>query len=119
MTEQPESEPIIDIDVALVYTDGDREMLASVAAQFLEEATKQLQCIRQAIDAGNMYEVCKAAHTLKGSVVLFGASRAEAAASALETAADEQQTAKIPEAYDSLNQEMQRAFGEIEKLCSP
>lgn len=118
MTEKRESESIIDMDEALVFTAGDRELLISMAKLFLEEGPRQLQAVLVRIEAGDAPGIRKSAHTLKGSVVIFGARKAEAAAIEVEHAATDNELSRVPEAWVALNREMKRLLHEVEKLCS-
>jgi signal transduction histidine kinase/CheY-like chemotaxis protein/HPt (histidine-containing phosphotransfer) domain-containing protein len=65
-------------------TRGNEKLIRSLAATFLEDAPKALSRIRGAVAKSNAAELASAAHLLKGSIAIFGASRAVAAARNLE-----------------------------------
>jgi HPt (histidine-containing phosphotransfer) domain-containing protein len=117
MTDNQQTESIIDIDVALTYTAGDRDMLVSIAELFLEEGKEQLRAVQTGVEEGDPVQTSNAAHKLKGSITIFGASAAAAAAVEVELAAKANDSMRINSACDALNREMKRLFGAIEKLC--
>lgn len=118
MTEKRESESVIDVDEALMFTAGDRDMLISMAKLFLQEGPRQLQAVLAQIESGDAPGIRESAHKLKGSVVIFGARKAETAALELERAANDNELSRVPEAWGALNREMKRLLHDVEKLCS-
>jgi HPt (histidine-containing phosphotransfer) domain-containing protein len=76
----------IDIDAALERVGGDLEMLREVAGLFLEESSRLMAAVEQALLTGDGQRLARAAHSLKGSVSTFCAQQAYEAARALETA---------------------------------
>jgi signal transduction histidine kinase/DNA-binding response OmpR family regulator/HPt (histidine-containing phosphotransfer) domain-containing protein len=65
-------------------TGGNEKLIRSLAATFLADAPKALARIRSAVAKKNAAELASAAHLLKGSVAIFGAPKAVAAARNLE-----------------------------------
>ena len=65
-------------------TGGNEKLIRSLAATFLADAPKALARIRSALAKKNAAELASAAHLLKGSLAIFGAPRAVAAARNLE-----------------------------------
>lgn len=65
-------------------TGGNEKLVRSLAATFLADAPKALARIRAAISETNSAELASAAHLLKGSLAIFGAPKAVAAARNLE-----------------------------------
>jgi CheY-like chemotaxis protein/HPt (histidine-containing phosphotransfer) domain-containing protein len=65
-------------------TGGNEKLIRSLAATFLADAPKALARIRGAVAKKNAAELASAAHLLKGSLAIFGAPRAVAAARNLE-----------------------------------
>jgi signal transduction histidine kinase/DNA-binding response OmpR family regulator len=65
-------------------TSGNEKLIRSLAATFLADAPKALARIRGAVAKKNAAELASAAHLLKGSLAIFGAPRAVAAARNLE-----------------------------------
>ena len=65
-------------------TGGNDKLIRSLAAAFLADAPKALSRIRAAVANKNAAELASAAHLLKGSLAIFGAPKAVAAARNLE-----------------------------------
>jgi signal transduction histidine kinase/CheY-like chemotaxis protein/HPt (histidine-containing phosphotransfer) domain-containing protein len=65
-------------------TSGNEKLIRSLAATFLADAPKALARIRSAVTKKNAAELASAAHLLKGSLAIFGAPKAVAAARNLE-----------------------------------
>ena len=65
---------------------GDQDILSQLSEVFLREYSRQLCAVRDALDAQDAMAVARSAHTLKGSVGVFGAKSAVDAAQTLETA---------------------------------
>ena len=65
-------------------TGGNEKLIRSLAATFLEDAPKALARIRGAVAKSDAAELASAAHLLKGSLAIFGAPKAVAAARNLE-----------------------------------
>ena len=117
MTEDRANESIINLEEALVVTAGDREMLISLGELFLEEGPKHLLAVREQMEASDAKGIRDAAHTLKGSVAIFGASRATAAAFAVEQAATQSDLSCVSDALTALDREMRLLLCEVDKLC--
>ncbi|NND97216.1 MAG: Hpt domain-containing protein [Pirellulaceae bacterium] len=116
MTETPETDSVINVQEALIYTAGDPEMLASMAELFLVEGPKQLQQIDTQVKAGNLEGIRKGAHSLKGSITIFAAREAVAAALELERVANEENAALIPDAWNALTIEVGRLLDDAQRL---
>ncbi len=69
---------------ALESVDGDKELLAEMAELFLQDSSRLVDEIEQAIERGDSSAVHHSAHTLKGSVANFAAERARALSLQLE-----------------------------------
>jgi signal transduction histidine kinase/DNA-binding response OmpR family regulator/HPt (histidine-containing phosphotransfer) domain-containing protein len=65
-------------------TGGNEKLIRSLATTFLADAPKALARIRSAVTKQNATELASAAHLLKGSLAIFGAPKAVAAARNLE-----------------------------------
>jgi signal transduction histidine kinase/CheY-like chemotaxis protein/HPt (histidine-containing phosphotransfer) domain-containing protein len=65
-------------------TGGNEKLIRSLAATFLADAPKALARIRGAVAKSDAVELASAAHLLKGSLAIFGAAKAVAAARNLE-----------------------------------
>jgi len=74
----------LDESIALTRVGGDEELLCEVIGLFLDDYPHSLQKLREAVNAGDHSSVEQHAHSLKGSVSIFGAQEAVEAAFALE-----------------------------------
>ena len=79
-----------------------REMLAEMIDLLAVEGPKQMAEIKAAYDAGDAEAVMRAAHTLKGSVSLFAAASATAAALRIEMLGRERNLQGFPQAWADL-----------------
>ena len=109
---------VINITEALLFTDGDREMLASMAEMLLTEGKQQLAAIKTHLDAENLDEARKAAHALKGSVTIFAAREATAATIEMERVASPQHKDLIPQAWTALVHEFDRLCTDAQRLIA-
>jgi two-component system sensor histidine kinase/response regulator len=75
---------IFDRQFALSRVGGDIDLLKEVAVIFLGDYPRILTELREAVLSQNAARVEEAAHTLKGSVAVFGAKQAAGAALELE-----------------------------------
>ena len=80
-----ESGSPVDWEVARTLTGGDDELLEELIALFPEESARHLEAIRTAIEQRDEVSLTRAAHTLKSSARLFGATSLAASALELET----------------------------------
>ena len=75
---------------------------------FVAESAKLMKRIHDAITNEDASELQRAAHTLKGSIRIFGAKRAAAAALQLETIGHNKNLANAEEAWRILVKEIER-----------
>jgi HPt (histidine-containing phosphotransfer) domain-containing protein len=75
---------VFDLDTARECVGGSEQILKEVIDAFFEESPMLMEQIRQAISDGDVGELRRAAHTLKGTVAVFGANFARQAAWRLE-----------------------------------
>ncbi|MGD9023089.1 MAG: Hpt domain-containing protein, partial [Deltaproteobacteria bacterium] len=78
------AEDIFDLSKALSAVDGDRELFEEIANVFLKDAADKIAELREGVDKRDGKVVEQSAHTLKGSVINFGAKRTFDAAHRLE-----------------------------------
>src|SRR5579859_3455756 len=95
-----------DQEAALRGVDDDPELLAELAALFLEHSTKMLADVASAVKRRDAVALQKAAHTLKGSVANFAADGARQAAFELEMAGSSGDLADADPKYRVLAEEM-------------
>ena len=98
--------PAFDEAAALEGLGGDAEILTTIAKIFVEESPKRLDDIREAVRAGDSESLEQAAHTLKGSVAIFGATAASEAARRLEAMGRSRDLMHASGAYATLEEEI-------------
>ena len=76
---------VVDRKALLEYLADDTQLLQEVIALFLADYPGKLAAIQSAVTARVPVDVMKAAHALRGSVGVFGAKNAVAAAQKLES----------------------------------
>ena len=99
---------ILNLAAALDHIGGDQELLAEVAGLFLENSHRLMVRIKEAVEAGNPYDLERAAHALKGSASNFAAESTVEAALRLETMGRSLELAGVQEAYQALENEIGR-----------
>jgi CheY-like chemotaxis protein len=111
--------PAYDRDAALRNVGGSDAVLAEMVELFAAECPKQMAEIAAAYQAGDSVALSRAAHTLKGSVSLFGAEGAKAAAQRLELIGRENKLSEYQQAWAELQahiDELQRALRALESV---
>ncbi len=98
----------MDWNEALKAARGDRKLLGTIVAAALDELPRLLAALREAIAAGNRTALRLSAHTLKGSVQYFGASRVFELAYRLERMGQEDDLAAAPGVLSGLETELAR-----------
>ena len=94
-------------DKILEQTGGSAETLEEIVELFAIESDKLMKRIRRAITDKDASELQRAAHTLKGSVRIFGAKRPAAAAQRLETMGREKNLLDAEHAWQELVKEIE------------
>jgi CheY-like chemotaxis protein/HPt (histidine-containing phosphotransfer) domain-containing protein len=80
-------EPVeIDWSAMAALVDGDRDLLREVVEAYVVEIREHLERLPAEIDAHNLREARRRAHSLRGAMGVFRATEAEAAAARLEAA---------------------------------
>jgi HPt (histidine-containing phosphotransfer) domain-containing protein len=70
--EAPQTEPPVDMDRLLDFTDGDPENLRELATLYLEQTSGQLEQLRAAAQTANASEVRRLAHSCAGASATCG-----------------------------------------------
>ena len=100
---------ILDWTAALDRMDGDRGLLEEVAHLFLEEWPKMKRELETSLEAHDLKESERFAHSLKGAAANFGASRLS------ETALQLEKLARAAE-YEQARKQWERTKSEAEEL---
>jgi two-component system sensor histidine kinase/response regulator len=101
----PSSSPVFDAPLALKCCAGREDLLAEMAQCFLEEVRDLAPQIRAALERGDLAEVGRLGHRLKGTIAYLGATPAEKAAVAVEEAGQAGGKTEAEEAVQSLEHE--------------
>lgn len=89
------------------------DFLADLIALFESETPARLRLLANAIATGDCQTAGRAAHTLKGSAAVFGASAMVGVAAAAETAARSGEMRKVARLLDALRGESERVLGAL------
>jgi len=103
------AEPVLDRPAMLATVEHDLDLLRELVEIFLAEAPGLLAQIRSGVEAKNAESVERAAHTLKGALLNFGARRACEAARQLEACGREAQLADAAQLVSRLDSEVTQA----------
>ncbi len=76
--------PVVDKEESLHRLDGDEELLREIWEMFIEEAPRQLEALKAAIDEGDTVLIQRQAHTIKSIAANAGASLMKSKASDIE-----------------------------------
>jgi len=110
--------PPVDRAEALERTGGNVEVLGELVQLFFEECPALMDQIRSAIADRDKPLLRRAAHTLKGSVAVFGAEAAREAAWRLESIGREGDMDDAPEAWNALESQITRLMPTLSELAS-
>jgi two-component system, sensor histidine kinase and response regulator len=97
---------VMDRAAMLDRFDGDIDLAREVAELFLEDCPRRLGAVREALARGDAGALQFAAHSIKGSVLYFGATAAVAAAVQLELMGDSGDISHAGAAARRLEQEI-------------
>ena len=100
----------VDLAVAMRWLGGDRRLLSELVGIFVDDGPKRLQAIRVALTEADVQQIEHAAHNLKGSAAILGATRLQTAALALEDAAHDGHTEDGPDLVAQIAREMDRVI---------
>jgi CheY-like chemotaxis protein/HPt (histidine-containing phosphotransfer) domain-containing protein len=111
-------EQLLDPAVALARVGGDQKLLGELVTLFNRECPSWLADLRAAVAAGDAEKVKRTAHTVKGSVGIFGARPAFEAAQRLEKMGQEGDLAGAAAACDELETLLRRLPPALEVLAA-
>jgi HPt (histidine-containing phosphotransfer) domain-containing protein len=100
----------VDLAVAMRWLGGDRRLLSELVGIFVDDGPKRLQAIHAALTEADVQQIEHAAHNLKGSAAILGATRLQTAALALEDAAHDGHTEDGPDLVAQIAREMDRVI---------
>ncbi|HEY6905696.1 MAG TPA: ATP-binding protein [Candidatus Acidoferrales bacterium] len=109
--------PVLDFAAALERVDGDRELLENLMGMFAGECPRDIAEIRKSLEARDMGQLERLAHTLKGASSSLAAGRVADAAFALEKQARTREAGNAEQLLEILVGEINRLLPEIEAFC--
>ena len=98
--------PLAGLDRLLEQLGGNRAIMEKVVATFKENASLQLEDVREAVEALDASAIEKTAHRLKGAVSVVGADVARCLAEKLEHAARENDLSRVRPMLEQLRSEL-------------
>jgi len=87
---------------ALERVDGDSDLLTELVEIFVQDYPKHLACLVQALAQNDYAALCRAAHTLKGSLGYLGACEGQQLALEIEHASRAGDAARLRQLVSSL-----------------
>jgi CheY-like chemotaxis protein len=105
---RPTSGVIFDRDAALENADGNADLLAEGIRIYVASFPDFMQSMKAALESSDFTGLSRAAHRLKGGLLMLGAVRAAAAATRLEELAGEQNLAECQKYAATLTHEIER-----------
>jgi two-component system, sensor histidine kinase and response regulator len=104
-------------DRALAGLGGDHDLLRDMMRIFLEEAPKQLQILRKAVETGNSRDAEHAAHRLKGDLGYLKAADAAEWARRLEDAGHNGDLSHAAPMLANLEANLEAIFSTMRTAC--
>jgi HPt (histidine-containing phosphotransfer) domain-containing protein len=92
---------------------GDPEFLGKLVEKFLQDAPQQLETLREAAGSGDAATARRAAHTLKGNSLTFGAGMLASLCQDAETAAAADNLTAVLPLLDEIDGEWRRVGAEL------
>ncbi len=108
----------VDIELTLARLGGDRTLLANLFRLYLEDTPKKAQALAQAWTCGDVHQVERLAHSLKGSSATVGAEALRQAAYSLELAAKAGDRPAMEAAYTQVERLVAATLATMEAFCS-
>lgn len=106
---------LIDWDYLASLSGGDREFELELLQTFVEDAQQRLQALADAVNQGNLEQIKRDAHHLKGASGNVGISAMQTVAAQLEQSTTPE---TLPQAK-TLVEELQRLFATVASEVSP
>lgn len=107
---------LLDRSQIIKQTGGSEEALKEIVELFAVESKRLMKKMQDAIKNEDPSGLQRAAHTLKGSVRLFGSERVASAALRLEKIGHDKKLAGAQEAWTELDRELERLMPMLNKL---
>jgi HPt (histidine-containing phosphotransfer) domain-containing protein len=109
--------PSVDVDNLMAQAGGDRDLIADIAAAYVEAQATILEPIVRAIEAADPSRLEQAARQLRGTFGTLAAPRAGAAARRLELIGRDGDLGPAAGALELLRAEMERLEADLESIA--
>jgi len=106
----------LDLDVALAHVDGDRQLLAELAALFVRDYPRLRDEARESIGKEDHSGLERAAHTLKGRLAFFGIQTGREQTIALEMMGRTGDLSRAAQVLASVESALESLLPELESL---
>ena len=106
------------LDDLLERLGGEQEMLQTLAQMQLEESPRALEEIRGLLNGSDAQQVERAAHKLVGSLLVFGADEAVAAARSVEHSGRDGKLADARGQFPQLEREVHRVIAALDRVVN-
>jgi HPt (histidine-containing phosphotransfer) domain-containing protein len=113
-TNDPPQLPIVNVAELLARVDDDAELLRELIAILKIELPRNLCALREAIGQGNLKNIQKLGHMLRGMLSNLGATRGSAAAAQLEQLGDSSDGSALKSALALFESEVIDLLPELE-----
>lgn len=107
-----------DLEAALTYMDGDRELFQELVTVFVEESVNQIRDIHKGMENADAKLVERAAHSIKGSASTFAAKRTAEAARQLEVLGRDEKFSEFQGALTHLEGELELLRAALLKVAA-
>jgi two-component system, sensor histidine kinase and response regulator len=97
--------------------EGDSELLTELVGLFLEQAPQLIEAMRKALQRGDMQELGRSAHSMKGAASNFLAHGTVSAASRLENDAKNGDAESVKASLATLEVDVECLLPELANLC--
>jgi len=114
--DQPVLDPAVISGLRMLTPPGEPDVLAEVLQLFLNEVPPRIDRLRNAWTSGNIEEMHRAAHSLKGSAGNIGAKRLYDVCSRLDALGKAGDLATVATLVDALGEEFVKVESEIKRL---
>lgn len=116
MTQAPALDPAVIEGLRLLTSPGEPDVLTEVLRMFLMEAPKRMDRLRNAHATGDIQEVHRSAHSLKGSAGNIGATAMYDICCEIDVKGRSGDTVALPPLIDALGLEFGKVESEIHRL---
>ena len=114
----PADLPGINLELGLRRTGGSSKLLRKLMLQFYKDHGQDVQSIRQALDAGELEEAHRIAHTVKGVAGTIGAEKLHQTAADVDALLKSGSGAEITPLLEQMEGTLQEVMQGLERICA-